>query len=378
MGGISILEKEAALDERLREIGSLLVAFSGGVDSSYLAVRAHAVLGVQALAVTADSESLAELQRETVRRVVSLFGIRHEWVETRELENPLYARNFRDRCYYCKVELFRKLLPLAEARRLSHVAYGLLQEDLADFRPGHRAAKEAGVLSPLADVALTKDDVRALSKAAGLPTFDKPSSPCLSSRLPYGVPVTERALRVVERAEAAVRALGFREFRVRHFGREARLEIAAAEFYRLADGSLREHLEQVVQEAGYEACHIDPDGYRRGRLNEPSENLGSVVSLSRPDADASGLPGGNHVWHPGLPGVAPHPLDRGLHFRGEPHPGSRKRPRGGDQELQEGDEGRRPGGPEETIGKILIPEEAGAIPSLSDEPAGHQARPQSR
>jgi uncharacterized protein len=200
--------------------------------------------------------------------VARRFGFPHRLVATRELENPLYARNDQDRCYHCKSELFRHLAPLALSEGFRHVVYGLIVDDLSDFRPGHRAAAEAGVRAPLAEAGLTKEDVRALSRALELPTADLPASPCLSSRLPYGTPVTLDALRRVERAEAAVRALGFRELRVRHLGEAARVEIAREEMGRLDDASLRAAVEQAVRSAGYAEATVDPEGYRRGRMNE--------------------------------------------------------------------------------------------------------------
>jgi uncharacterized protein len=260
--------KRGALERILREMGSLVVAYSGGVDSAFLAVFAHRVLGDHALAVTADSESLSGEQRSLALDVALRFGFPHRLVQTREIDNPLYARNEPDRCYHCKSELFRHLVPLAVAGGYAHVAYGLIVDDLSDFRPGHRAAAEAGVRAPLAEAGLTKADVRALSRELGLPTAELPASPCLSSRLPYGTPVTLEALRRVERAEAAVRALGFRELRVRHLGEAARIEIAREEMERLDDTGLREAVEQAVRAAGYTAATIDPVGYRRGRLND--------------------------------------------------------------------------------------------------------------
>jgi len=272
VGGVTPREalrsRERRLEELLGELGSLVVAYSGGVDSSFLAVLAHRVLGPRALAVTADSESLADVQRRMALELAARFGFSHRLVRTRELDDARYTRNDADRCYHCKTELFRTLLPLARAEGYAHVAYGLIVDDLSDFRPGQRAALEAGVRSPLADAGMSKDDVRELSRELGLPTWDLPASPCLSSRIPYGTAVTVEALRRVERAEEAVRSLGFRELRVRHLGAAARVEIAADELPRLASQPLRAAVLQAVRDAGYSEVLIDPQGYRRGRLNE--------------------------------------------------------------------------------------------------------------
>ncbi len=249
-------------------MGSVVVAFSGGVDSAYLALRAHQVLGPRALAVTADSASLAEVQRRQAARLAADFGFAHRFLHSAELEDERYVQNAQDRCYYCKSELFRQLTPLAQAEGYAWIAYGLIADDMSDIRPGHQAAVEAGVRSPLAEAGLSKEDIRTLSRALGLPTWDLPASPCLASRVAFGIPVTAQVLGRVEAAEDQVRALGFREFRVRHRGDQASIEIATSEMGRLNDPGLREALLSAVRETGYREAVLDPRGYGRGRLHE--------------------------------------------------------------------------------------------------------------
>ena len=276
--------KDAALDERLRTTGRVLVAFSGGVDSSYLAWAAHRALGEGSLAVTAVSPSYPAHHREAAEEVVAQFQIAHRFVSTDEMASDDYRANRTDRCYHCKTELFAVLGELRGELGFDAVAYGVNVDDTGDFRPGHRAADEHGVLSPFLDVGLTKEEIRALSRAAGLPTADLPSSACLASRLPYGTEVTIERLSQVERGEDALRGLGFRQLRLRHHGDVARVEIDPSELPRALDPEMVRRIVAALKPLGFRYVALDLEGYRTGSLNE-------VVFVGR-NPDGS-LPGGS-------------------------------------------------------------------------------------
>ena len=260
--------KEKLLLKHLAEWPSLIVALSGGADSAYLAWAAHEALGKQALSVTALSESYSAHDRTIVEAFVRKQGLRHEFVETHELENSAYRANAPDRCYFCKDELFSVLDELAKARGFSGVAYGVNADDKLDFRPGHRAATEHQVLAPLLDAGLCKAEIRALSHRLGLPTWDRPASACLASRLPYGTEVTPERLNLVERGEAALRALGFRQFRVRLHDKLARVEISPEEMARAFTPEMAAAISSQLKAAGFNYVSLDLDGYRQGSLNE--------------------------------------------------------------------------------------------------------------
>jgi len=275
---LTLERKLARLGDLLFEFGSVCIGYSGGVDSVFLAARAVQVLGAaNVLAVTGRSASVPEAQLHTARECARQFGIPHLEVETHELADPHYAANPANRCYFCKHELWRVLAAVSADRGLSMVVDGSNADDAQDYRPGQAAAREYGVRSPLWDAQLTKQDIRVASHQLGLPTWDQPSSPCLASRLPYGLSVTPARLHQVERAEAELRMLGFREFRVRHHGSAARLELAPVEFERV--GQLRTGVCRAVRAAGFERVLLDLEGYRRGALNETLKlvNTGPAV-----------------------------------------------------------------------------------------------------
>lgn len=259
-------------EERLKEIVAglpgAIVAYSGGLDSAFLADVAHEVLGARMVAVTAVSPSLAPSEREAAAVLARARGWRHEEIATHELEKPEYRRNAPDRCYHCKDTLFDALDVLAEQRK-AVVLVGTNLDDADDFRPGQRAAREHGVRAPLLEAGLDKREIRALSKQRGLPTHDKPASPCLSSRIAYGIEVTPERLDRVARAEAFLRSLGIRELRVRDHGDLARIEVPPSEVARLAEPDARERIAAFLKELGFHHVTLDLEGFRSGSLNAP-------------------------------------------------------------------------------------------------------------
>jgi uncharacterized protein len=265
---LSPSEKELLLKQQLSAFPSLIVALSGGADSAYLAWAAHGVMGERALSVTALSPSYSAHDRAVVEDFVRRLGVRHEFIETHEMENPKYRANAADRCYFCKDELFSVLDTMAQGRGFAAIAYGVNADDTLDFRPGHRAAREHRVLAPLLDAGLHKSEIRFLSERAGLPTWDRPASACLASRVPYGTEVTPERLALIERGEAALRELGFRQFRVRLHDKLARVEIAPEEMARALSPEMAAAISARLKAAGFTFVALDLEGYRQGSLNE--------------------------------------------------------------------------------------------------------------
>jgi uncharacterized protein len=267
--------KLEALEARLLALGSLMVAYSGGVDSAYLAATAHRLLGSRMVAVIADSPSLARRDFEEACAFAQGLGMPLHIIATEELDRPEYARNDFNRCFHCKDELFDVMGALGPSLGFTAIAYGMNADDTRDFRPGQRAAQEHAILAPLAEVGLTKAEIRTLARAAGYSLWDRPAAPCLSSRVEYGRAVTREVLEQIEKSEDSLRALGFREFRVRHHGDLARVEIARTELPRALAIETFDAISAALRHAGYQYVTIDTAGFRSGSLNSviPAEVL---------------------------------------------------------------------------------------------------------
>ena len=264
----SLARKEAALDRALRELPSLIVAYSGGVDSAYLAYAANRALAAGALSVTADSPSYPERHRALALRLAREFGFNHLIIHTDEMARPEYRANPANRCYYCKHELYTHLSAIAQERGVPVIADGSNADDRGDYRPGRQAAREFGVRSPLDEAGLTKPEIRELSRRAGLPTWDEPASACLSSRIPYFSEVTDSKLRMIERAENVLRDMGFRVCRVRHHDTIAGLELGKNEIARALEPAVAEAIDRELRAIGYAHVTVDLRGYRLGSLNQ--------------------------------------------------------------------------------------------------------------
>jgi len=259
--------KELRLFEELSALERVIVAYSGGTDSAYLAWAAHRVLGDGALAITADSASIPASHKRDAEAFARECGFQHEFIATHEFENPDYVKNDKDRCFHCKDELFHVLQAYADRHGYRHIIYGVNKDDLGDYRPGQRAAKLHAVKAPLVDAGLTKHEIRELSRRAGLSTWDRPAAACLSSRIPYGTPVSQETIRTIEHGEEAIRALGYRQFRVRFHGDLVRIEIAKDELPRALNAQTAEEFSRIFRQLGFLYVTLDLEGYRQGSLN---------------------------------------------------------------------------------------------------------------
>jgi len=259
--------KEQRLLADLRSLGRVLVAYSGGTDSAYLAWAAHRALGENAIAITADSASIPESHKRDAEAFARECGFRHEYIETHEFSNPDYVKNDANRCFHCKDELFLRLEEVGRERAFQHIVYGVNVDDLGDYRPGQKAAKLHQVKAPLVEAELTKAEIRELSRRAGLSTWDRPAAACLSSRIPYGTPVTIETIKTVERGEEEIKALGFRQFRVRFHGDLVRIEIAKEELERALAPEMASAFTAIFKPLGFHYVTLDLEGYRQGSLN---------------------------------------------------------------------------------------------------------------
>ena len=261
-------EKQERLFGILRDFGQVIVAYSGGTDSAYLAWAAGKVLGDKALAITADSASIPESHKKDAAELAVQFQFRHEFIPTYEFDNPDYLKNDANRCFHCKDELFNRLEAIGQERGIAHIVYGVNIDDLGDYRPGQNAARIHQVKAPLVEAGLSKAEIRELSRRAGLPSWDRPAAACLSSRIPYGTPVTIQNIKRVETGEEELKALGFRQFRVRFHGEIARIEIAQEEMQRALSVEMARAFTAIFRKLGFQYVTLDLEGYRQGSLNE--------------------------------------------------------------------------------------------------------------
>ena len=260
--------KQQQLFSILRDMGQAIVAYSGGTDSAYLAWAATQALGDKSVAITADSASIPESHKRDAIQFARQFGIRHELIPTHEFENPDYLKNDANRCFHCKDELFERLEEVGRERGIAHIVYGVNMDDLGDYRPGQNAAKLHEARAPLVEAKLSKAEIRELSRQAGLPTWDRPAAACLSSRIPYGTPVTVENIKKVESGEEELKALGFRQFRVRFHGEVARIEIAKEEMEKALTVEMARTFTAIFKKLGFQYVTLDLEGYRQGSLNE--------------------------------------------------------------------------------------------------------------